>query len=87
LPAAASLNMLPLSGEVDMAADAPGATPRREVSWGGRLLGLGILGVAVIVVIGRENAGVTEHALPILGVALLCAVGIPMALFRRVVED
>lgn len=68
----------------------PGAAPRREVSWGGRMLGLGIIGVAVMVVIAGENAGnpnVTNNALPILGGALLGAIVLPLALFRRTIED
>ena len=66
-------------------------TARREVSWAGRFLGLGIIGTAVIVVIAGENAGsaaVTANALPILGGALACGIALPMALFRRtVIED
>ncbi len=67
-----------------------GAVPRREVSWGGKMLGLGILGTAVIVVITGENSGsaaVTANALPILGGALVGAIGLPMALFRRIVTE
>lgn len=73
-----------------MAEAEAGGAPRREVSWGGKLLGLGILGTAVIVVITGENSGsvaVTSNALPILGGALVGAIGLPMALFRRVVSE
>jgi hypothetical protein len=54
------------------------------------MLGLGILGTAVIVVITGENSGsaaVTANALPILGGALVGAIGLPMALFRRIVTE
>lgn len=67
-----------------------GGAPRREVSWAGKLLGLGIIGTAVIVVISGENAGsaaVTANALPILGGALACGIALPMALFRRTVTE
>ena len=73
-----------------MAEHEAGAPPRREVSWGGRFLGLGIMGTVVIVVIAGENAGnaaITAHAAQILGAALVAAIGIPVALFRRTVRD
>ena len=67
-----------------------GEAPRREVSWGGRFLGVGIMGVPVIVVISAENAGnadVTSNAALILGLALAAAIAVPMTLFRRTIRD
>lgn len=63
---------------------------RREVSWGGKLLGLGIVGTVVILVMSAERTGntaITANAAPILGLALAAAIAIPMLLCRRAVRD
>jgi hypothetical protein len=73
-----------------MAEHESAAPPRREVSWGGRFFGLGIMGTVVIVVIAGENSGnaaITANAAPILGAALAAAIGLPLALFRRTVRE
>jgi hypothetical protein len=69
---------------------ATAAEPRREVSWGGRFLGVGIVGMTVLTIIVSENTGVTavtSNAALILVVALAAAIAVPMAFFRRVITD
>jgi hypothetical protein len=67
----------------------PAPEPRREVTVGGRFLGLSIFGCGVVSVIMMEKFGSAEaqsYALPILGAALAMGIVLPMALFRRVVQ-
>ncbi len=60
-----------------------------EVSIRGRMVGMSILGSAVVLVIFLENLRVTAwmpYVLYILGGALVLAIAIPMLFFRRRVE-
>ena len=60
-----------------------------EVSVRGRMVGMSILGSAVVFVIFLENlrmAAWMPYVLYILGVALVLAIAIPMLFFRRPVE-
>lgn len=60
-----------------------------EVSIPGRMVGMSILGSAVVLVIFLENLRVAAwmpYVLHILGGALVLAIAIPMLFFRRRVE-
>ena len=67
----------------------PQEPPRKEVTYLGKFLALGILGTGMIVSIFIENVGVPENVerIPyILLGALVLSVAIPMAFCRRVVR-
>jgi hypothetical protein len=67
----------------------PAPEPRREVTLGGRFLGLGIFGCGVVGVIMMEkfaSSAAQSYALPILGAALAAGIVLPMVLFRRLIR-